>query len=409
MTFATFNHMEEKFERFSINLDIDISGNDIVVDNTDSAESKPKNTEKSSVPKLKKSDTSIARPLYFNISPLWYLLSLALPLLYLGIVWFYRRAEMGQKEVDVKKAAISKLKTLCVKLESSTDAEFFDKELLPYLAQAYELPPGVTADELVAKIDDKELATLIKNSSHQSFLPGSQQKLNNSLLAGKLKKSLLTLMVFFMSLSVFADDSMIQKSYNNGDYFAAVKGYKELIKEDNGNPAYFYNLGLAQLNLEKYAESLASFETASRLSPADIEIRNKVIFVRNKLQVQKSNDLFSVRDKLRPDQWLKAAMIIWAIFWIILIIQLVSRIPGKRWTAISGLIIVIGCILAYFTQLSSTYKEGQYILTQTLKIEDDDLEKGQEFFSLDEKEDKIQINFQGKKIWLDKNQLIKVW
>ena len=134
-----------------------------------------------------------------------------------------------------------------------------------------------------------------------------------------------------------------------------------------------------------------------------------MIFVRNKLQVQKSNDLFSVRDKLRPDQWLKAAMIIWAIFWIILIIQLVSRIPGKRWTAISGLIIVIGCILAYFTQLSSTYKEGQYILTQTLKIEDEDLEKGQEFFSLDNKEDKIQINFQGKKIWLDKNQLIKVW
>ncbi|MCM8525216.1 MAG: BatD family protein, partial [Lentisphaeraceae bacterium] len=285
ITFATFNHLEEKFERFPVNLDIDVTGDDILVDKSAEQETQSQENKESDAPKLKTADYSVARPLYFNISPLWYLISLTLPLSYLGIIWFYRRAEMGQKEVDVKKEAVNKLKGLCVKLESSSEADFFDKELLPWLAQAYELPPGATADELAAKIEDKELAALIKNSSHQSFLPGNQQKLNNSLLADKLKKSLLALMVFFMSFSLSADDSMVRKSYNNGDYYAAVKGYKELIKNDDSNPAYYYNLGLAQLSLEKYAESLASLETASRLSPADPEIRNKVIFVRNKLQV----------------------------------------------------------------------------------------------------------------------------
>lgn len=409
VTFATFNHLEEKFEEFPISLDIDITGNDIIVDKSGNTQNEATENKKSLTSALKLADSSISRPLYFNISPFWYLLCLALPLIYLAIVWFYRRAEMGQKEVDLKKEAIHKLKGLCTKLEGSTDAEFFDKELLPFLAQAYELPPGVTADELIKKIDDKELASLIQNSSHQSFLPGNQQKLNNSLLAGKLKKALLTLAIFFLSFNIFASETMVSKSYENGDYYAAVNGYKELIQKDNSKPAYYYNLGLAQFNLERYAQALASFETASRLAPADMDIRNKVILVRNKLQLQKTNDMFSVRDKLRPDQWLKSAMAVWALFWIILLVQLISRIPGKRWTAIAGAVIVIGCVSAYITQQSSTYKEGQYILTKSLKVDKDDLERGIELQAISEKEDKIQIEYLGKKIWVERSKIAKVW
>ena len=408
ITFATFNHLTEKFERFPFSLDIDISGKDISIDSTvDINNSAAKETDEGK-PGLKLDDTSISRPLHFNISPLWYLLCLALPLSYLATIWFFRRAEMGQ-EVDLKKEAVGKLKNLCVKLENSTESEFFDKELLPYLAQAYELPPGVTADELAAKIDDKELSTLIRNSSHQSFLPGNQQKLNNSALAAKIKKALLSLSVFLFTFSGMADDSQIIKSYENGDYYAVVDGYKTLIKNDNANPKYFYNLGLAQLSLEKYAEALASFETASRLLPADSEIRSKIIFVRNKLQLQKANDLFSVRDKLRPDQWLKAAMIIWITFWIVLIIQLVRKIPGKRWTAASGAIIAAGCLLAYFTQLSSTYKEGQYIITEKISIAENDLIPGEEVFMLKGTEDRVQINFKNKDIWIEKSKITRVW
>ena len=408
ITFATFNHLTEKFERFPLSLDIDISGKDILVEeNAGSNENEVLNTGDKK-PGLKISDSSISRPLHFNISPLWYLVTLALPLLYLGIIWFYRRAEMGQ-EVDHKKEAIDKLKTLCVKLENSTESEFFDKELLPYLAQAYELPPGVTADELAAKIDDKELANLIQNSSHQSFLPGNQQKLNNSALAGKIKKALLTLSVFLFTFTGTADDSQIIKSYENGDYFAVVSGYKQLIEKDNANPNYFYNLGLAQLNLERYPQALASFETASRLLPSDTEIRNKVIFVRNKLQLQKANDLFSVRDKLRPDQWLKTAMIVWALFWFVLIVQLIRKIPGKRWTAISGVIIVLACLLAFFTQYSSTYKEGQYIVTEKISIAENDLNVGEKISIIEDSEEKVQIRFKEKDIWIEKSKLAKVW
>ncbi len=410
ITFATFNHLTEKFERFPFSLDIDISGKDISIDKAaDNNEAENQNPDpKSNKPGLKIAETSISRPLHFNISPLWYLLSLALPLIYLAIVWFYRRAEMGQ-DLDLKKEAIGKLRNLCVKLENSTESEFFDKELLPYLAQAYELPPGVTADELAAKIDDKELAALIKNSSHQSFLPGNQQKLNNSALAAKIKKTLLTLCIFLFSFSALADDSQLIKSYENGDYYAVVDGYKTLIKNDNANPNYYYNMGLAQMHLERYPEALASFETASKLLPSDNEIRNKVIFVRNKLQVQKANDLFSVRDKLRPDQWLKAAMLIWALFWIVLIIQLIRNIPGKRWTATAGVIIVLGCLLAYTTQQSSTYKEGLYIVTEKISIADNELKPGEEVSILQDSEDKVQISFKGKDVWINKSKLSRVW
>ena len=408
ITFATFNHLTEKFETFPFSLDIDISGKDIITESNSETDENPLTSPEKKKPGLKIAETNISRPLHFNISPLWYLLSLALPLIYLAIIWFYRRAEMGQ-DVDLKQEAIGQLKSLCVKLESSTDADFFDKELLPYLAQAYDLPPGVTADELAAKIDDKELAQLIQNSSHQSFLPGNQQQQNNSLLAGKIKKTLLTLTVFFCSFSLTADDSQLIKSYENGDYYAVIDGYKTLIKNDDANPNYFYNLGLAQFNLEKYAEALASFETASRLLPADTEIRNQLILVRNKLQLQKANDLFSVRDKLRPDQWLKTGMLIWLIFWLILIAQLIRKIPGKRWTATCGALIVAGCLLAYFTQLSSTYKEGQYIVTQKITVAGTELNAGEEISILQDSEDKVQINFKGKEIWLEKSKLTKIW
>ena len=408
LTFATFNHINEKFELHKVNLDIEISGEDILVEPDKAKNSLQNDNPENKKPGLKIGKNSITRPLYFNISPLWYLISLALPLLYLSIVWFFRRAEMGQ-ELDTKKEAVDKLKTLCTKLESSSDSEFFDKQLLPYLAQAYELPPGVTADELVKKIDDKELAALIQNSSHQSFLPGNQRQQNNSALAAKLKKSLLTLMIFFLSSSVFGKDEMIIKSYENGDYYATVDGYEQLINEDNSNPNYFYNLGLAQLNLERYPEALASLETALRLQPLDADIRNKVIFTRNKLQVQKPNDLFSVRDKLRPDQWLKASMMIWAVLWIILIVQLIKKVPGKRWTATCGGIITFFCLLAYFTQMSSTYKEGQFIITEEISIAENDMTPGEEVFVLEENDGKAKIHFKGKDIWIEKNKLAKVW
>ena len=408
ITFATFNHLTEEFERFPLSLDIEISGKDISIDSKiDTNDSVAKEADEGK-PGLKIGKTSISRPLHFNISPLWYLLCLALPLSYLATIWFYRRAEMGQ-EVDLKKEALGKLKNLCVKLENSTESEFFDKELLPYLAQAYELPPGVTADELATKIDDQELASLIRNSSHQSFLPGNQQKLNNSALAAKIKKALLTLSIFIFSFSGIADDSQIIKSYENSDYYAVIDGYRTLIKNDNANPNYFYNMGLAQLNLEKYAEALASFETASRLLPADSEIRSKIIFVRNKLQLQKANDLFSVRDKLRPDQWLKSAMIIWILFWVALLVQLIRKIPGKRWTAASGAIIAAGCLLAYFTQQSSTYKEGQYVITKKISIAENELNPGEEVYALKYTEDRVQINFKNKEVWIDKSKLARVW
>lgn len=408
ITFATFNHLTEKFERFPFSLDIDISGQDISVNNNPGNNETAELNQNTDKPGLKIDQTSISRPLHFNISPLWYLLTLTFPLIYLAIIWFYRRAEMGQ-ETDPKKEAIVKLKNLCVKLENNSESEFFDKELLPCLAQAYELPPGATADELAAKIDDKELAVLIQNSSHQSFLPGNQQKLNNSALAAKIKKVLLTLSLFLFTFSASADDSYIIKSYENGDYYAVIEGYKKLIKKDNSRPGYFYNMGLAQMNLENYPEALASFETASKLSPADNEIRDRVIFVRNKLQLQKANDLFSVRDKLRPDQWLKTAMTVWVVFWLILIVQLIRKIPGKRWTAVSGTIIFLGCILAYITQMSSTYKEGQYIITQKISIAENELIPGEEISSLKETEDKVRISFKNKEVWIEKSKLAKVW
>ena len=408
LTFATFNHIDEKFDLHKVNLDIDISGEDILVEKSTANASTQDDNPENKKPGLKIGANTVSRPLHFNISPLWYLLSLALPLAYLSIVWFFRRAEMGQ-EVDTKQEAVDKLKTLCARLENSSDSDFFDKQLLPFLAQAYELPPGVTADELVEKIDDKELASLIQNSSHQSFLPGNQRQLNNSALAAKLKKSLLTLLIFFLPFSLFANDSMVIKSYENGDYYATVEGYKKLIEEDNSNANYFYNLALAQINLERYPEALASLETASRLQPMDGEIRDKVIFVRNKLQVQKSNDLFSVRDKLRPDQWLKASMTVWALLWIILIAQLIKKIPGKRWTAICGGIITFFCLLAYVTQLSSTYKEGQFIVTKEFSVAENDMNPGEEVFVLEENESKVKIHFKGKDLWIEKNKLSKVW
>ena len=409
IVFATFDHKTESFTKHPVNLDIDISGKDIVVDPKPVKSSDLLSNNETDTPTLMTGESGLSRPLYYNISPLWYLISLLLPLSYFLTVWFYRRAEMGESNVDVKKEAVKKLQTLCIKLENSSDSEIIEKELLPCLAKACGLPPGATADELAVKLDDKELAEMIRNSSHQSFLPGNQQLSNNSLLASKLKKTLLALMVFLFSVSLSANEEMSIKSYENGDFYAAAKGFSELIKQDNANPNFHYNLGLSLNEMEKYPEALASFETASRLAPANNAIRRQVISLRNKLQVQKANDLFSVRDKLRPDQWLKVSMIVWSLFWLALVVQLISKTPGKRWTAIAGGIVTFFCLLAWFTQLSSTYKEGQYIITEKVTIDETDFKAGEEILAVSETDQKVSFKIKGKEVSLDKGKLTKVW
>jgi tetratricopeptide (TPR) repeat protein len=141
-----------------------------------------------------------------------------------------------------------------------------------------------------------------------------------------------------------------------------------MLRGDRANAHLLYNLGNCAFQRGDYGASIARYEQARRLKPRDSDIVENLNFVRGQLQlapIRNADDPLSVmagvRDYLRPDEWLRLAALGWFVCWVLLAIrrwkQAPVLIPALVSMGVSSL-----CILCWFTQQQSTYRDNQGVI-----------------------------------------------
>ncbi|UGU17809.1 tetratricopeptide repeat protein [Sinomicrobium kalidii] len=70
--------------------------------------------------------------------------------------------------------------------------------------------------------------------------------------------------------------------YNNGDYEGAAANYRTILDGGEHSASVYYNLANAYYKLNNIPESIYYYEKALQLAPNDQDIKNNLVFARNK-------------------------------------------------------------------------------------------------------------------------------
>lgn len=424
LIFGTFDHEQEKFVKHPVQTSIKITGDALKIQKPQQNSQQqveiplPQINNKEYVPPLISLNTQVARPLLLNISPLWYVAVFILPLAFLGLFLTQNRDKSKKGKVGKKRASIIKeIRKLCSTIDQTQDQSLVNSKLVPILAEYSNLPQGTTADELIDHLEDKELAKMLQQVSHSEFLPTSVVSENLKTITAKLAK-LAILILAFSPMLTKAQNQTAFELYRTGQYEAAVEAFSKQIINKQNDASLYANLANCHFMLEDYSAALASYETAVRLAPANGQIRSALNSTLKMMKISREQEIFTVKDKMRPDQWLKTAIILWTLFWGIMVLQLWRRVPGKRWTAIWGGVLVGLCLIIYFNQNSTLYKKGQYLIkddTSLLQkpeagaVVDKNIPKGDIIFSEEQQGDYLKVTLNGSSLWLHLKDTHKVW
>jgi tetratricopeptide (TPR) repeat protein len=215
--------------------------------------------------------------------------------------------------------------------------------------------------------------------------------------------------------------------YDRGDYDAAERIYRSLQRVDADNPNLLYNRANCAYMLGDSTVAIALYERARRLAPRDSDILENLNFVRDRLglppagRVQSPLELLvSLRDHLRPDEWLVAGV------WAVLVCGIAAGL--RRWRRRSQLIPLIlaaavGATVAaaWYTQAQTTYRPGgQGVIASNqataYQIPSDDAKKTDfvlragELVRVEEaRTDWLRVRLDGAEGWVRRTSVHPVW
>jgi tetratricopeptide (TPR) repeat protein len=319
-------------------------------------------------------------PLAGNARAFLILLLLLGPLGFVGVSWFCGRQEKLSGNIAYRRKHDAQRKRAAVyaALKAASEEELPDvirNELVPYLIAVKELPPGATIQDLLATIDDPELVDILKAVEASGFMPGSGPKIDVVHLLNLLAKSaiwLLAGMLANLALPAEANEAMsvAASAYENNKIDEAEAQYDALLRPGRANAHLLYNLGNCAFQRGEYGLAVARYEQARRLKPRDSDITENLNFVRGQLQLAPINNaedpisvLANVRDYLRPDEWLRLAALAWLLVWLLLALRRARGMPLFIPAAVS-LGVAAVCVMAWFTQQQSTYRDNQGVILQ---------------------------------------------
>ena len=245
------------------------------------------------------------------------------------------------------------------------------EDLIPFLQAILNLPPGATNTELLEKIDDSELTEILKQAEVGGFMPGQEgSQIDSRALLSKIKRLLLIVLSCVISANGYAQDRFqeAERLYDQGRINDAVIAYQNLLEENSGNPALLFNLGNCAYRKGDYGNAVLYYERARRLKPRDSDITENLNFVRAQLNLPavKTTDtpsalIATLRDQLRPDEWLLCASVLWCMMWITMSFSRIRRFRLTPIGIILGIILIVS-LIAYFAQNHSTYAKNQGII-----------------------------------------------
>lgn len=297
------------------------------------------------------------------------------PLLFgLAHVFATRRERLSGSEVYRRKHEASRQRSQVLAAVRNATPETLPQivrqQVTPYVRARLGLPPGATTDEIIQQLNDEELAEMLRLAEQGSFMPGAVQGLDASKILRQLGKLAVVVLSVCCAFSVRGDADAAYLAFEQGKVEDARAHYESLLSRRRSNADILYNLGCCAYRQGDFGASVAYFERARRLKPGDSDIVENLNFVRRQLglpAVQTDDSpgamFISFRDRFRPDQWLLFAVACWLIGWGLLALQ---RVKGWRLRpyAVATAAVALGCLLATFTQQSSTYRPNQAMIVE---------------------------------------------
>ena len=303
-----------------------------------------------------------------------------------------REALAADPKLARRYAALSKRKALLKSLrESKPEAlvEGISEELVPYLGDLLDAPPGAGVSEISAKLKARnpELSECLDKVADSAWSPERKASFDDSFkkrLVDSVSKLSLLFCVCLLTLSTaFGSDAKplsIAKSvstlgeamtaYDSGDFAAAAVFFKSKLDPAKPSPAAFYDLGNCLYQTGDYPKALLCFERALRLSPRDSDILENLNLVRRKLDLPELYKLDSpsaalpcVRAFLRPDEWLCLGALGLALLMLSCGLRKLRK-DSSLWLGLlaSGLLLVLLSALCISAQQFSSYSKDHVLV-----------------------------------------------
>lgn len=158
-----------------------------------------------------------------------------------------------------------------------------------------------------------------------------------------------------------ADDA-----YRKGNYQQAIADYKELLKH-GVSAGIYYNLGNAYYRSDSLTQAILAYERASRLSPADEDIRFNLQFARSKTidKITPESEMFfvtwyhSLVKLAGVDQWAMLSLVALVVALMLLLAYLFGPSVGMRKVGFFG---SIGFVAVFL--LSSLFAYQQKVMME---------------------------------------------
>ena len=359
------------------------------------------------------------------------------PLVWAGAELAVRRRERlsGSETLRRRRKAQTASRAALRDLKNAPDDEAWDRvlhtEVLPLLADRFDLPPGSTAAEVAEKVFDRALADALAAAGRDAYLPGGAKHapVDRPAVLKALKKLFVLALLPFAAWTLAADDfAEAGRAYDRGDFAQAEKLYAQELAalapaEAEG---VLYNLGCAAFMNGHPAAALAYFDAAVRLAPRDSAALENLNVARTRLglpaegRVESPRDLaVFCRDVFRPDGWLLVAAAAWFAGFLFLACR--RLLPGTvlhTALAAAGLAILVA-LGAYFSQIRGPYARDRAVIgdggaemralpTGTGKAEGG-LSAGHEVRILEERADYCLVRCGSLQGWVPRRDVVRIF
>ena len=359
LSFSIFDTKSAKYKTAEIKQQLDIQKGD--GESVKTAYTPQKSTVKQKKSKVSNSilylkvkpDSSIKLPLYKNYLFIMVFLLIIGPAAWIlfELFCFRKKYITGKKGFKRRNKAAKKRNSILKSVRKTKNikelSDIVQEEIVPYINDIKDYPPGTTAKDLETKLNNRNLSDPLIDAEASAYMPsndGNSEDLKKKIIKIVKHFSMFIIVfsvILFTSNNTFGDsietlnasqkvitnqttssvDSQniihdlseneltaeFTKLYNKGKFNQALEICKKQINLSTPNPDWIYNLGNCYYQKGNLAKAMVCYERALRLSPRDSDILENLNLVRRKLflpEVYQTNTPLElvtfIRDYLRP-------------------------------------------------------------------------------------------------------------
>ena len=379
--FASFDSASGKYHICKVKNTIEVEPSKNSVTSEKVTETKPQIIEDKKIEEPVKIPSQRTEPLYIKSgkaekvhldlwknSTVFYLTGFVLcPIVAAFICLIKRRRKMisDNPEIQLKRSLVKYANAILNKSDKTVLTDFEKQNIISACASVLGMEQGVSASEIAEKLSDPELKEWFRKMDESSFNAFAKTE---TTLTESVRKKLLKLIkcavIILSILSFGVQAATAEQLFNAGKYQEAAELYRKQIDKARPSPQLLYNYGTCCIYSGKLAEARAALLLAHKLAPRDEEITENLNLVNRKLLQNETNktdtpiQLFKYcRDRLRPDEHLAMAAV---IFGLAMIIFALNPVSWKTIWGVSGAAAAIFiCLMA--SQLYDSYQPYQAV------------------------------------------------